>query len=114
VRLQPRKIRGTDPLIETEKAASEIALDVITLVRALYAVEKQGVNASTEDRLKLRQEQSAPVLARLREKFFDWKERLLPKHPMVEAINYALGHWENSTFRLGRRRRDRQQCLRER
>ena len=81
-------------IIEAEKAAPEIAQQAIALVRALYAVEKQGTNASAEDRLKLRQEQSAPVLARLREKFFDWNEQLLPKHPMAEAIKYALGHWE--------------------
>jgi len=64
------------------------------MVRALYAVEKQGRNASIEERLRLRQEQSAPVLAELHEKFFDWKEQLLPKHPMAEAVHYALGHWE--------------------
>ncbi len=81
-------------VIEAEKAAPEIAKEAIALVRALYAVERQGSNASVEDRLKLRQEQSAPVLAELREKFFDWKEQLLPKHPMAEAIKYALGHWE--------------------
>jgi transposase len=63
-------------------------------VRALYAVEKQGRNASPEERLRLRQEQSAPVMAELHEKLFDWKEQLLPKHPMAEAVNYALGHWE--------------------
>jgi len=34
------------------------------------------------------------VLAELREKFLDWKEQLLPKHPMAEAIKYALGHWD--------------------
>jgi transposase len=81
-------------IIEAEKAAPEIAKQAIALVRALYAVEKQGVDGPAEDRLKLRQEQSAPVLAELREKFFDWKEQLLPKHPMAEAISYALGHWE--------------------
>lgn len=81
-------------IIEAEKAAPEIAREAIALVRALYAVEKQGLNTSVEDRLRLRQEQSAPVLAELREKFFDWKEQLLPKHPMAEAIKYALGHWE--------------------
>jgi transposase len=68
-------------VIEAEKAAPEIALETIALVRALYAVEKQGLNASAEERLRLRQEQSAPVLAELREKFLDWKEQLLPKHP---------------------------------
>lgn len=81
-------------IIEAEKAAPEIAKEAISLVRALYAVEKQGANASTEDRLKLRQEQSAPVLAELREKSLDWKEQLLPKHPMAEVIKYALGHWD--------------------
>jgi transposase len=81
-------------IIEAEKAAPEIAQEAIALMGALYAVEKQGANATAEDRLKLRQEQSAPVLAQLREKFFHWKEQLLPKHPMAEAIQYALGHWE--------------------
>lgn len=81
-------------VIEAEKAAPEIAKEAIALVRALYAVEKQGTNASAEDRLKLRQEQSAPVLADLREKCFYWNEELLPKHPMAEAIKYALGHWD--------------------
>ena len=32
-------------------------------------------------------------LAQLREKLLVWKERLLPKPPMAEAINYALGQW---------------------
>jgi transposase len=36
---------------------------------------------------------SAPVLALLREKLLEWKEQLLPKHPMAEAVNYALGQW---------------------
>jgi transposase len=46
-----------------------------------------------EERLKLRQEQSAPVLAQLRERLLAWKEQLLPKHPMAEAVNYALSQW---------------------
>ena len=72
--------------VEAEKAAPEIAKEAIPLVRALYAVERQGSNASVEDRLRLRQEQSAPVLAELRAKCFDWKKQLLPKHPIAEAI----------------------------
>ena len=38
------------------------------MVRTLYAVEKQAKDASVDERLRLRQEQSAPVLAELREK----------------------------------------------
>jgi hypothetical protein len=63
------------------------------MVRALYAVEKQAKDASAEERLRLRQEQSAPVLTTLREQFRAWKEQLLPKHPMAEAVNYALSQW---------------------
>jgi transposase len=80
-------------VIEAEKAAPEIAQEAIEMVRALYAVEKQAGSASVEERLKLRQERSAPVLADLRQRLLAWKEQLLPKHPMAEAINYALGQW---------------------
>jgi hypothetical protein len=80
-------------VIEAEKAAPEIAREAIEMVRALYAVEKQAGAASIRERLKLRQERSAPVLADLRQRLLVWKEQLLPKHPMAEAINYALGQW---------------------
>jgi transposase len=81
-------------VIEAEKAAPEIAREAIELVRALYGVERQAKELSTAERLQLRQASSAPVLAGLREKLLDWKEQLLPKHPMAEAVNYALGQWE--------------------
>jgi transposase len=80
-------------VIEAEKSAPEIAREAIDLVRELYAVEKQARNLSASARLELRQEESAPVLTQLRTKLLDWKEQLLPKHPMAEAIHYALGQW---------------------
>jgi transposase len=46
-----------------------------------------------KQRLYLRQTHSAPVLAQLRDKFLTWKEQLLPRHPMAEAISYALSQW---------------------
>jgi hypothetical protein len=42
----------------------------------------------------MRKVQSVPVLAQLREKFLAWKEQLLPRHPMAEAISYALSQWQ--------------------
>jgi len=33
------------------------------------------------------------VLAKLREQLLGWKEQLLPKHPMAEAVNYTLSQW---------------------
>jgi transposase len=80
-------------VIDAEKAAPEIAREAVERVRALYAVERHGKDASVEQRLKLRQQQSAPLLAQLRERLLTWKEQLLPKHPMAEAVNYALSQW---------------------
>jgi hypothetical protein len=50
--------------------------------------------------LQLRRERSAPVTAALREKLLAWNEQLLPKHPMAEAVNYALGQWAELTVFL--------------
>src|SRR6202008_1673113 len=65
----------------------------IAMIRSLYAVEKQAADLSTAERLQLRQAQSSPLLIELREKLLAWKEQLLPRHPMAEAIGYALGQW---------------------
>jgi hypothetical protein len=40
-----------------------------------------------EDRVKLRQEQSAPVLAELHEKFFDWKEQFFAQAPYGRGVS---------------------------
>jgi len=37
------------------------------------------------------------VLAELRHKSLTWKEQLLPKHPMAEAVNYTLSQWAELT-----------------
>jgi transposase len=80
--------------IDAEKVAPEIAREAIEMVRLLYAVEKQAHDVSAAERLLLRQEQSAPVLAQIHEKLLVWKEQLLPKHPMAEAVQYALSQWQ--------------------
>jgi hypothetical protein len=80
--------------IDAEKVAPEIAREAIEMIRMLYAVEKQARDVAADERLALRQAQSAPVLAQIRRKLLLWKEQLLPKHPMAEAINYALSQWQ--------------------
>jgi transposase len=81
-------------VIEAEKSAPEIAREAIEMMRALYVVEKHARDSSIAERLDLRRKQSAQVLVLLRQKLLTWKEQLLPKHPMAEAVNYALGQWE--------------------
>jgi hypothetical protein len=81
-------------IIDAEKSAPDIAQEAVERVRALYAVERQAKDASVERRLQLRREQSATLLAELHDRLLEWKQQLLPKHPMSEAINYALGQWQ--------------------
>jgi transposase len=83
--------------VEAEKTAPEIAREAVDLIGRLFAVEKQAKDMSVAERLALRQTQSVPVLAELRQKLLAWKEQLLPKHPMAEAVNYTLGQWEELT-----------------
>jgi transposase len=80
--------------VDAESTAPEIAREAVRLIDALFAVERQAKEVSVEERLRLRQAQSAPVLTELREKLLGWKEQLLPKHPLAEAVNYVLGQWE--------------------
>jgi transposase len=80
--------------VDAEKAAPEIAREAVAFLRTLYAVEKQAQEVSVAERWQLRQAKSLPVLAELHEKLLAWKEQLLPKHPLAEAVNYTLGQWE--------------------
>jgi transposase len=80
-------------VIDAEEAAPEIAREAAERVRALYTIERQTKVVLVEERLQMRQQQSAPLLAQLRERLITWKEQLLPKHPMAEAVNYALSQW---------------------
>jgi transposase len=79
--------------IDAEKVAPEIAREAVDLIDALFRVERQAKDFSVEERLGIRQTRSVPLLAKLREKLLGWKEQLLPKHPMAEAVNYALSQW---------------------
>jgi transposase len=80
-------------IVDAEKVAPEIAREAVELIGALFRVERKAKDCSVDQRLVLRQAESAPVLAQLREKLLGWKEQLLPKHPMADAINYVLNQW---------------------
>jgi transposase len=80
--------------VDAEKSHPAIALEAVGLIKRLYATEDQGRSLSSDDRLHLRQSQSTPILRQLRERLLAWKDQLLPKHPMAEAVNYALNQWD--------------------
>jgi transposase len=86
--------------VEAERTAPEIAVAVVEGVRALYAVEHAAKALKPAERLALRQERSAPIVAALQDRLQRWKLELIPKHPMADAVNYALNQWQAMTIFL--------------
>ena len=79
--------------VDAQKAHPAIAAEAVGIIQRLYAVEERGRTLDVPGRLALRQGESVPVLAGLKERLWTWKDRLLPKHPMAEAVNYTLNQW---------------------
>jgi hypothetical protein len=79
--------------VDAEKAHPAIAAEAVAIIKRLYAIEYRGKAMDNAARLALRQQESASLLAALRDKLLGWRDRLLPKHPMAQAINYALNQW---------------------
>jgi transposase len=86
--------------VDAEPAAPAIAAEALGLYRQLDAVEVRARALAPAGRLALRQHESAPLLATLRQRLLQWKLELLPKHPMAEAVNYALDQWDTLTVFL--------------
>ncbi len=79
--------------VDAEKTSTAIAREAVDLIGKLYDVERRAKELSVEGRLALRQAESRPLLDRLYERLSAWKLQLLPKHPMSDAVGYALRQW---------------------
>lgn len=93
--------------VDTRDLAPKIADEALLLIGKLFTIEQQAASMnsgqakekglSTAERLLLRQSQSQPIVAELRDKLPAWKESLLPKHPVAQAIGYVLNQWKPLT-----------------
>ena len=73
---------------------------ILRPIGELFAVEARAKPMTPQQRLALRQAESAPILDRLHRLLLEQKAALLPKHPMALAINYALNQWTELTLFL--------------
>ena len=75
------------------------ALEVLDMIRELYAVEKQARESELnhEQRRSLRQSQSVPIMEKLKTKITEigMMSGVLPKTKLGKACKYALGQWES-------------------
>ena len=65
----------------------------LLLIAQLYRVEKQARLLAPEDRLRLRQLQSQPILDKLRDYLTEVHTEVLPKSPEGRAVRYTLKNW---------------------
>jgi transposase len=86
--------------VEAEKTAPDLARTILRLIKKLFDVETRAKHVPAEDRLDLRQAESKPIVDRLHAIFVEQKAQLLPKHPMAQAIQYALNQWAPLTLFL--------------
>jgi len=68
----------------------------ISFIKKLYAIEKIAQQAPTDERLRLRQKKSQPVMDKLRQ----WLEKTLPNTPPASTLGKALKYLDNQWPRL--------------
>jgi transposase len=75
-------------------AISPIALEAVKRIDVLFNIER-GINGlSAEERLRVRQEQSAPLVAALEAWLRDERSRLSRSASVAKPIDYMLKRWE--------------------
>ncbi len=65
----------------------------LLLIAQLYRVEKEARPLSAEDRLRLRQLQSKPILNKLHNYLLEIQAEVLPKSPQGRSVRYTLKNW---------------------
>ena len=76
--------------LESDQARMGPAL---LLIAQLYRVETQARPLTSEDRLRLRQLMSRPILDKLHSYLLDIQAEVLPKSPEGRAVRYTLKNW---------------------
>jgi len=90
-----------------ERTKGSVAQHALERIAALYRIEDTIRSRSSDQRLRVRGEHTAPLMADLR----TWLEAMLPRIPgrsdTAAAIRYALARWDALTLIL----RDGRACI---
>ena len=65
----------------------------LLLIGQLYRVEEQARPMTADERLRLRQLQSRPILDKLHNYLLEIQTEVLPKSPEGRAVRYTLKNW---------------------
>ena len=78
-------------------AISPIALEAVKRIDALFAIERAINGRDAAERLRVRQEQSAPLVAELEAWLREERQRLSRSASVAQPIDYMLRRWERFT-----------------
>jgi hypothetical protein len=84
--------------VEAEPTAPDVARTILRRIKDLFEVETRAKDLAAEERLRLREAESKPLLEALHTLLLEQKAQLLPKHPLAQAIGYALNQWKELTL----------------
>src|SRR5579859_1418692 len=87
--------------LESDQPRMGLAL---LLIAQLYRVEKEARSLMAEERIRLRQLQSQPILEKLRNYLLEIQVEVLPKSPEGRAVRNTLKNWTALTRLLRGRR----------
>ena len=79
---------------KTATAISPVALEAVKRIDALFDIERDINGLSAEERLRVRQEQSTPLLAALEAWLRDERSRMSRSASVVQPIDYMLKRWD--------------------
>jgi transposase len=77
-----------------DDAYEMICGEILGIYKELYKIEKEVRDKDRDLRLTARQEQSKPLVEKLKEKILELKDSLPPTNPLMKAVNYTLNHWD--------------------
>jgi transposase len=72
---------------------SPLAKEALDRIGGLYGIEESLRGKPADERRRIRQERSKPLLDELHDWFVSTKAKLSPKSDLAAAIRYALGRW---------------------
>ena len=75
-------------------AISPIALEAVKRIDALFDIERETNGRSAEERLRVRRERSAPLVAALEVWLRQQRSRLSRSSSVIEPIDYMLRRWD--------------------
>ena len=65
----------------------------LNIIRQLYAIERRIKGKTTEERYRVRQSESRPIMDKFRQWLEKQKPRILPESKLGKAITYAQNQW---------------------